>query len=225
MKVYSGFEEANWLWLILLYHAFPSARTITSVLFCHPYLPPWVLPCSQCCIPSRRNFPLCCKCLVSGPAPDLAPAAHCLGSLQVSKQTALASQPLSISLQVKLPFAYLATHLVNITLCFLLALQIPILAMLVFSFFFTYSILRFLPINLGEITWVCSSLNLGTLILHVQRQFSHWRQFSSCESFPVIECAKTILSSSVLELFVGFVSLTSFHLFLQGTLRLKLQIT
>lgn len=126
---------------------------------------------------------------------------------------------------VPLPFAYLATHLVNITLCFLLALQIPILAMLVFSFFFTYSILRFLPINLGEITWVCSSLNLGTLILHVQRQFSHWRQFSSCESFPVIECAKTILSSSVLELFVGFVSLTSFHLFLQGTLRLKLQIT
>lgn len=109
MKVYSGFEEANWLWLILSNHAFPSARTITSVLFCHPYLPPWVLPCSQCCIPARRNFPLCCKCLVSGPAPDLAPAAHCMGSLQVSKQSALASQPLSISLQVKLFHCLLLT--------------------------------------------------------------------------------------------------------------------
>lgn len=178
--------------------------------FCHLYLPTWVLPCSQWCTPARRNFPLCCKCLVSGPAPeDLAPVPHCMGSLR-SVQAISSCTPTSLSFLasevIPLPFAYLATHLVNITLCFLLALQISISAMLVFSFFFAYSILCFLPINLGEITWVCSSLNLGTLILHVQRQFSHWRQFSSCESFPVIECAKTILFSSVLELYVGFVN-------------------
>lgn len=126
--------------------------TPTSVSAC----PEYCLPLSAC-TPVRRDIPPCsrqpCKCLLVSPtAEDLAPTSHCTGSFcSVQAISPCASTSLSFlaSKVVPLPFAYLATHLVNITLCFLLALQILISAMLVFSFFLAYSILCFLRINLG----------------------------------------------------------------------------
>lgn len=126
--------------------------TPTSMSVC----PEYYLPLNAC-TPIRRDIPphFCqpCKCLVVGSTPeDFAPTSHCTGSLH-SVQAVNSCAPTSLnslaSEVVPPPFAYLVTHLVNITLCFLLALQIPISAMLVFTFFLTYSILRFLLINLG----------------------------------------------------------------------------
>lgn len=119
--------------------------------------PEYCLPLNAC-TPVRRGIPprFCqpWECLVVGPTPEeLVPASHCMGFL-CSVQAVSSCAPTSLSFQaskvVPLPFAYLATHLVNITLCFLLALQIHIFAILVFfSFFLSYSILLFLRVNLG----------------------------------------------------------------------------
>ena len=124
--------------------------TPTSMSICSEHCLPL-----NACAPVRRDIFPCfcqpCKCLVVGPTPeDLAPTSHCTGSLSsVQAISTLTSCNFLASEVFPLPFAYLATHLVNRTLCFLLTLQIPASTMLVFSFFLIYSILCFLPSNLG----------------------------------------------------------------------------
>lgn len=121
--------------------------------------PEYCLPLNAC-TPATMNISSCffqpCKCLAVRPTPeDLAPTPPCMGLLcivQAVSSCASTSLNFLASKIVPLPFAYLATHIGNITSCFLLALQIPILDIYgfgFFPFFLTYSISSFLHINLG----------------------------------------------------------------------------
>lgn len=122
---------------------------------CLPLHLSWILPASQCLYSSQKGHPTTFLSALGMPGcrSYTRRIGSCMGSLR-SVQAISSCAPTSLSFQaskvVPLPFAYLATRLVNITLYFLLALQIHIFAILgFFSFFLSYSILLFLRVNLG----------------------------------------------------------------------------
>lgn len=111
MKIYSALQEANWPWLILLHHAFPPAHTTTSVMysaFLSP-LPEFCLALNTVLQPEGMPHSLVNAWFLVLHQKiwllHLTAWAHCT----VSKQSALAPQPLSISLQVKLIHCLLLT--------------------------------------------------------------------------------------------------------------------